>query len=63
MTTATPGPEPATTFETPNDLDAINKLYRERGWSDGLPIVPQLWRAWRTCCSTRHVDAVRSWRA
>ncbi|MBM3342177.1 MAG: hypothetical protein FJY56_08710 [Betaproteobacteria bacterium] len=23
-----------------DDLDAINKLYRERRWSDGLPIVP-----------------------
>lgn len=32
--------ESANTFETPNDLEAINKLYRERGWSDGLPIVP-----------------------
>ncbi|NBR27294.1 MAG: hypothetical protein EBT83_02630, partial [Betaproteobacteria bacterium] len=27
-------------FEAPDDLDAINKLYRERKWSDGLPIVP-----------------------
>ncbi len=31
---------PATTFEALDDLDAINKLYRERRWSDGLPIVP-----------------------
>ncbi len=30
----------AATFESLNDLDAINKLYRERRWSDGLPIVP-----------------------
>ena len=30
----------AETFTTSNDLDAINRLYRERGWSDGLPIVP-----------------------
>ena len=28
------------TFEHTDDLDAINKLYRERRWSDGLPIVP-----------------------
>jgi len=27
-------------FEAPDDFDAINKLYRERRWSDGLPIVP-----------------------
>lgn len=27
-------------FEAPDDLDAINRLYRERRWSDGLPIVP-----------------------
>lgn len=33
-------PDAAATFETLNDLEAINKLYRERGWSDGLPIVP-----------------------
>jgi hypothetical protein len=31
---------PAATFEALDDLDAINKLYRERRWSDGLPIVP-----------------------
>lgn len=30
----------AITFEALDDLDAINKLYRERCWSDGLPIVP-----------------------
>jgi hypothetical protein len=30
----------ATTFEHADDLDAINRLYRERRWSDGLPIVP-----------------------
>ena len=30
----------AATFEALDDLDAINKLYRERCWSDGLPIVP-----------------------
>ena len=27
-------------FEAPDDFDAINRLYRERNWSDGLPIVP-----------------------
>jgi hypothetical protein len=31
---------PAPTFETQDDLDEINRLYRERRWSDGLPIVP-----------------------
>ncbi len=31
---------PAATFESLDDLDAINKLYRERRWGDGLPIVP-----------------------
>jgi hypothetical protein len=31
---------PAATFEAPDDLEAINRLYRERRWSDGLPIVP-----------------------
>ena len=30
----------AALFEAPDDLDAINRLYRERKWSDGLPIVP-----------------------
>jgi hypothetical protein len=30
----------ATRFEAPDDLDAINRLYRERSWSDGLPVVP-----------------------
>ena len=35
-----PAREPAATFETLDDLDAINALYRERRWSDGLPIVP-----------------------
>ena len=27
-------------FEAPDDFEAINRLYRERNWSDGLPIVP-----------------------
>jgi hypothetical protein len=30
----------AARFEAADDLDAINKLYRERRWGDGLPIVP-----------------------
>jgi len=32
--------ERARSFEAADDLDAINRLYRERRWSDGLPIVP-----------------------
>lgn len=32
--------ERAKMFEAPDDLDAINRLYRERRWSDGLPVVP-----------------------
>ena len=32
--------ERAAQIEAPDDLDAINKLYRERRWSDGLPVVP-----------------------
>ena len=35
-----PERERAATFEAPDDLDEINRLYRERRWSDGLPIVP-----------------------
>src|SRR5688500_2888304 len=31
---------PAKLLEAPDDLEAINTLYRERRWSDGLPIVP-----------------------
>ncbi|MGH8619898.1 MAG: hypothetical protein ACREUW_19585 [Burkholderiales bacterium] len=27
-------------FETTDDLEAINRLYREKRWGDGLPIVP-----------------------
>ena len=30
----------AATLECVDDLDEINRLYRERRWSDGLPIVP-----------------------
>src|SRR6185503_12513354 len=32
--------ERAALFEAPEDYGAINRLYRERRWSDGLPIVP-----------------------
>jgi hypothetical protein len=35
-----PERESAATLEAPDDLEAINRLYRERRWSDGLPIVP-----------------------
>ena len=34
------GAERAALIEAPDDFDAINQLYRERRWSDGLPIVP-----------------------
>jgi len=34
------GMDCAATVEAPDDLDAINRLYRERRWSDGLPVVP-----------------------
>ena len=36
----TPAAGRAAQFEAPDDLDAINQLYRERRWSDGLPVVP-----------------------
>jgi hypothetical protein len=32
--------ERAATFEAPDDIEAINRIYRERRWSDGLPIIP-----------------------
>ena len=31
---------PNATIEVADDFDEINRLFRERGWSDGLPIVP-----------------------
>jgi hypothetical protein len=47
----------AARFEAPDDLDAINRLYRERRWSDGLPIVPPtLERVERTL---RHTQRAR----
>ena len=50
----------ATTFEAVDDLDAINKLYRERRWSDGLPIVPptQARVARMLACTQRKPDEV-----
>jgi len=33
-------PDRAASFEVPDDFDAINRLYRERRWGDGLPVVP-----------------------
>lgn len=32
--------ERAALLEAPDDIEAINRLYHERRWSDGLPIVP-----------------------
>jgi hypothetical protein len=32
--------ERAATFEAEDDLQAINRLYQERNWADGLPIIP-----------------------
>ena len=34
------GSTAAARFEAPDDLEAINRLYRERRWSDGLPVIP-----------------------
>ena len=31
---------PGAGFEADDDFESINALYREKGWSDGLPIVP-----------------------
>jgi hypothetical protein len=31
---------PGTSLEVDNDFRAINELYLERGWADGLPIIP-----------------------
>lgn len=33
-------PQPARLIEVADDLDAINRLFIERRWGDGLPIVP-----------------------
>ncbi|MEK6593162.1 MAG: hypothetical protein AABZ67_08750 [Pseudomonadota bacterium] len=37
---AIPAAPGAARFEAPDDFDAINRIYRERRWGDGLPIVP-----------------------
>jgi hypothetical protein len=34
------GDERAALFEAPDDIEAINRLYHTRRWSDGLPVVP-----------------------
>ncbi len=31
---------PATRLETDSDIEAIYELCLERGWSDGLPVIP-----------------------
>ena len=41
-------------FEAPDDIEAINRLYHERRWSDGLPVVPPtVERAERMLAGTR----------
>jgi hypothetical protein len=37
---ASSAPQRAERIEAPDDLHALNKLFRERRWSDGLPIFP-----------------------
>ena len=32
--------QPGATIEIDDDFDAVNALFRDKGWSDGLPIVP-----------------------
>ena len=56
MTTSTP----AATFEALDDFDAINKLYRDRRWIDGLPIVPPTQErvARMLACTKRKRDTV-----
>ena len=45
----------AARFDVADDYDAINRLYRERRWSDGLPIVPPtVERVERMLAATRH---------
>lgn len=40
MSADTTAADGAPLFEASEDLDAINALYRERRWGDGLPVVP-----------------------
>jgi hypothetical protein len=53
----------APTFEAPDDLEEINRLYRERRWGDGLPIVPptveRVERMLRHTNRSRHEVAAR----
>jgi hypothetical protein len=35
-----PGTERAALFEAPDDIEEINRLYCERKWSDGFPVIP-----------------------
>jgi hypothetical protein len=50
--------EHAATFEAPDDIDEINRIYRDRRWSDGLPIVPpteeRVARMLNHCKNPRH---------
>ncbi len=46
MTVAGPA---AKTFRLDGSYAAINRLYQERGWTDGLPIVPPTGEAVREC--------------
>jgi hypothetical protein len=51
---ATPPTAGAARFEAPDDFDAINRIYRERRWGDGLPVVPPtLQRVERMLAQTR----------
>src|SRR5690242_17589606 len=50
--------ERAALIEAPDDFDAINALYRERRWSDGLPIVPPT--AARVERALRHTKRARN---
>lgn len=52
------GEERAALFEAPGDLEAINRLYHERRWSDGLPVVPPtVERVERMLAQTRRLPA------
>ena len=44
----------AKTFRLEDSYPAINRLYQERGWTDGLPIVPPTAEAVAECL--RHTD-------
>lgn len=40
MTQSSSSLKRAALIEAPDDLDALNRLFQERRWSDGLPVVP-----------------------